>query len=74
VEARDTPPRSAASRGISQLVGVEFCRFAGGAVSSGLGRQPAQSVRRGRELARPEFVVSKLIEKPSGDAVLFLCR
>ena len=38
------PPRSAALREISQLVGVEFRRSAGRALSPGLGGELAQSV------------------------------
>ena len=37
-------PRSAASRAISQLIGIELRGSAGGSVSPGLGRELAQSV------------------------------
>jgi hypothetical protein len=42
--ARGTPPRSAASRATSQLLGIEGCSAAGGVVGAGFGRECAQGV------------------------------
>jgi hypothetical protein len=71
VAGRDTPPRSAASRAISQFVGVEFRRSAGCALGSGLGREPAQPALRSCKLACPMLFVPKFLEQPLGDPVLF---
>src|SRR5262249_45206125 len=72
--ARDTPPRNAASRAISKLVGVEVRQLAGRTLSPGLRREPAQGVLRGRKLPCPVFFVTKFLEQPLGDPILFVGR
>src|ERR1039457_7673307 len=71
---RGTPPRSAASCAISQLLGVEHRRAASGVVSEGFGREIAQRLLRGFELVVPVLFVPELCEEPVPDAILFIGR
>ena len=71
---RYTPPRSAASPAISQLLGVEFGRSAGRVVRSCFSRELRQGVLGGSELAGPLLVIAELVEQPARDTVLFLGR
>jgi hypothetical protein len=41
---RGTPPRSAASRDTSQLIGIEFGRSPGGTLCTRLGSEPAERI------------------------------
>jgi len=71
---RGTPPRSAASRPISKLVGVQFGGSAGRSLSTRLGSESTEAILRGRKLSRPMLFVSQFVEEPLGDPVLFVGR
>ena len=67
-------PKARRRARFSQLVGIEFRRSARDPVAPSLGGKLAESILGGRELASPHFLVPKLVQQPSGDTVLFLCR
>ena len=70
----DTPPKSAASLAISQLLRVEVGRSTSRMVGASFSGEFRQCVLRGRKLASPVFLIAQFFEQPASDTVLFLGR